>query len=156
MTLKIEKSITYQLKVLYDHSVLTASLVTNISKLYNASCPLILAPMTIYVPSVNATTHFPSICGCKAESPNCNKNQRHTKKKFQHSYYTETKKKHRKMSFIYDKPSHFSTIDMIYGINPLNTALNPICHLLALLEAHHIVHVSRIRVNIFFYCALTG
>jgi len=31
--------------------------------------------------------------------------------------------------------------------NPLNTKLNPICHLLALLGAHHILHVSRIRVN---------
>jgi hypothetical protein len=31
--------------------------------------------------------------------------------------------------------------------NPLNAKLNPICHLLALLEAHHILHVSRIRVN---------
>ena len=33
-------------------------------------------------------------------------------------------------------------------INPLNAELNPICHLLALLGAHHILHVSRIRVNI--------
>jgi hypothetical protein len=32
-------------------------------------------------------------------------------------------------------------------INPLNTELNPIYDLLALLEAHHIFHVSRIRVN---------
>jgi len=31
--------------------------------------------------------------------------------------------------------------------NPLNAELNPICHLLALLGAHHILHVSRIRVN---------
>ena len=31
--------------------------------------------------------------------------------------------------------------------NPLKTQLNPICHLLALLGAHHILHVSRIRVN---------
>jgi len=31
--------------------------------------------------------------------------------------------------------------------NPLNAALNPICHLLALLGAHHILHVSRIRVK---------
>ena len=31
--------------------------------------------------------------------------------------------------------------------NPLNAKLNPICHLLALLEAHHILHVSRIRVK---------
>jgi len=32
--------------------------------------------------------------------------------------------------------------------NPLNAELNPICHLLALLGAHHIFHVSRIRVNV--------
>ena len=31
--------------------------------------------------------------------------------------------------------------------NPLNAELNPICHLLALLGAHHILHISRIRVN---------
>jgi hypothetical protein len=29
----------------------------------------------------------------------------------------------------------------------LNAELNPICHLLALLGAHHILHVSRIRVK---------
>ena len=34
-------------------------------------------------------------------------------------------------------------------INTLNAELNPICHLLALLGAHHILHVSRIRVNTF-------
>jgi hypothetical protein len=34
-------------------------------------------------------------------------------------------------------------------INPLNTKLNPICHLLALLEAHRFLHVSRIRVKVF-------
>jgi hypothetical protein len=33
------------------------------------------------------------------------------------------------------------------SINPPNTELNLICHLLALLEAHHILHVSRIRVK---------
>jgi len=32
--------------------------------------------------------------------------------------------------------------------NLLNAKLNPICHLLALLGAHHILHFSRIRVNI--------
>jgi len=32
--------------------------------------------------------------------------------------------------------------------NPLNAELNPICHLLALLGAHHFFHVSRIRVKI--------
>ena len=35
--------------------------------------------------------------------------------------------------------------------NPLNVQLNPICHLLALLETHHILHVSRIRVNQFLW-----
>jgi hypothetical protein len=34
-------------------------------------------------------------------------------------------------------------------INPLNAELNPICHLLALLGTHHILHVSRIRVKKF-------
>jgi hypothetical protein len=32
-------------------------------------------------------------------------------------------------------------------LNPLNAKLNPICHLLALLGAHHILHVSRIMVK---------
>jgi len=36
-----------------------------------------------------------------------------------------------------------------FTINPLNAELNPICHLLALLGAHHILHVSRIRVKMF-------
>ena len=31
--------------------------------------------------------------------------------------------------------------------NPLNTELNPIRHLLALVGARHIVHVSRVRVK---------
>ena len=36
--------------------------------------------------------------------------------------------------------------DRHFFINPLNTELNPICYLLALL-AHHFLHVSRIRVT---------
>jgi hypothetical protein len=32
-------------------------------------------------------------------------------------------------------------------VNPLNAELNPIYHLLALLGAHHILHVSRGRVK---------
>ena len=31
--------------------------------------------------------------------------------------------------------------------NPLNAELNPICHLLALLGAHHVFHVSVLRVK---------
>jgi hypothetical protein len=33
-------------------------------------------------------------------------------------------------------------------INHLNAEINPACHLLPLLGAHHIFHVSRIRANI--------
>ena len=33
------------------------------------------------------------------------------------------------------------------SFNPLNSELNPHCHLVVLLGAHHIIHVSRIRVN---------
>ena len=33
-------------------------------------------------------------------------------------------------------------------VNSLNAELNLICHLLALLGAHHILHVSRIRVKL--------
>jgi len=42
----------------------------------------------------------------------------------------------------------FSASDSGYtGINPLKPELNPICYLLALLGAHHFLHVSRIRVK---------
>ena len=41
------------------------------------------------------------------------------------------------------KEYHSST----HNFNPLNAELNFICHLLTLLGAHHILHVSRIRVN---------
>jgi len=34
------------------------------------------------------------------------------------------------------------------NVNPLNPELNPICYLLALLGAHHFLHVSRIRVKL--------
>jgi hypothetical protein len=40
-----------------------------------------------------------------------------------------------------------STVKLCF-FSPLNTELNPICHLLALLVAHHILHVSRIRVKL--------
>jgi hypothetical protein len=41
----------------------------------------------------------------------------------------------------------FTLFVFIKMINPLNAELNPICRFLALLGAHHILHVSRIRVN---------
>jgi hypothetical protein len=36
---------------------------------------------------------------------------------------------------------------ILFSFNPLYAELNPICHLLSLLVAHHILHVSRIRVK---------
>ena len=48
---------------------------------------------------------------------------------------------------------YFYIMDLINArkmkhINPLKPELNPICYLLALLEAHHFLHVSRIRVKL--------
>jgi hypothetical protein len=37
---------------------------------------------------------------------------------------------------------------MVCHINPLKAELNPICHLLALLGAHPIHHISRIKVKV--------
>jgi hypothetical protein len=36
----------------------------------------------------------------------------------------------------------------VYEFNPLNPELNPVCHLLALLGTHHILHFSGLRVNV--------
>ena len=43
------------------------------------------------------------------------------------------------------KNSHFGSLTNYF--NPLNPELNPICYLLALLGAHHFLHVSRISVK---------
>ena len=43
--------------------------------------------------------------------------------------------------------SHF----LMIHLNPLNPELNPICYLLALLGAHHFLHVSRIRVKLLTF-----
>jgi len=36
-------------------------------------------------------------------------------------------------------------------VNPLKPELNPICYLLALLGAHHFLHVNRIRVKLLTF-----
>ena len=41
-------------------------------------------------------------------------------------------------------------------INPLNAELHPICHLLALLGAHHIFHVSGLRFNTYSECVFVA
>jgi hypothetical protein len=49
-----------------------------------------------------------------------------------------------------------SQLLLLVEFNPLKAELNPICYLLALLGAHHFLHVNRIRVNLdaHFCCAL--
>ena len=42
----------------------------------------------------------------------------------------------------------FYVIYTVHILNPLKPELNPICYLLALLGAHHSLHVSRIRVKL--------
>jgi len=46
-------------------------------------------------------------------------------------------------------PSMYATLNDMF--NPLNPELNPICYLLALLGAHHFLHVSRIRVKLLTF-----
>ena len=45
---------------------------------------------------------------------------------------------------------HFLVSDLLW-FNPLKPELNPICYLLALLGAHHFLHVSRITVKILTF-----
>jgi len=42
----------------------------------------------------------------------------------------------------------FNCVVIPRSFKPLNAELNPICPLLALFGAHHILHVSRIRVKV--------
>ena len=46
---------------------------------------------------------------------------------------------------------HFFLLLNFVVFNPLNAELNAICHLLTLLGAHHILHVSRIRVKLYLF-----
>ena len=47
-------------------------------------------------------------------------------------------------SVLYKVSFNIIAIVHVITLNPLNAELNPIYHLLALLGAHHILHVSRI------------
>jgi len=46
---------------------------------------------------------------------------------------------------------HYSVLQKTCHLNPLNPELNPICYLLALLGAHHFLHLSRIRVKLLTF-----
>jgi hypothetical protein len=49
------------------------------------------------------------------------------------------------------EPRSLKNLFVLAHINSLNTELNLICHLLALLGAHHILHVGRIRVKVYVF-----
>jgi len=51
--------------------------------------------------------------------------------------------------FLHEVPIQFLLFVLFSGLdlNPLNAYLNPTCHLLAFLGAHHIFHVSGLRVK---------
>jgi hypothetical protein len=48
---------------------------------------------------------------------------------------------------MWQKKEHEKYLELKMKFNPLNAELNPICSLLALLGAHHFLHISRIRVK---------
>ena len=53
--------------------------------------------------------------------------------------------------FCFLKSKRFSICEIQVLINTLKPELNPICYLLALLGAHHFLHVSRIRVKLLTF-----
>jgi len=64
---------------------------------------------------------------------------------------TEKIKLLNKQHFVESKTNYVACLrNAVYFLllNPLNAKLNPICHMLALLGAHPILHISRIRVNV--------
>jgi len=50
-----------------------------------------------------------------------------------------------------DKTAGVWSMSSKMKLNPVNPELNPICYLLALLGAHHFLHVSRIRVKLLTF-----
>ena len=57
-------------------------------------------------------------------------------------WYSKTVREKRNIMF-----SEETTSTFLQTFNPLNPELNPICYLLALLGAHHFLHVTSIRVK---------
>ena len=55
----------------------------------------------------------------------------------------------RMTSRVTSRPDHWDSA--VVRFNPLNLEFNPICYLLALLGAHHFLHVSRIRVKLLTF-----
>jgi len=75
--------------------------------------------------------------------------------RLQHSYAEIKQIKRRTVQFALLCSAQFARSrifhENICNINSLNPELNPICYLLALLGAHHFLHVSRIRVKLLTF-----
>ena len=67
------------------------------------------------------------------------------------SYKTFTQKQIFKLLVVRFYRRCFKLCSLQMTFNPLNPELNPICYLLALLGAHHFLHVSRIRVKLLTF-----
>ena len=55
------------------------------------------------------------------------------------------------VTFMFGVLSSSLAVPSLKVFNPLKPELNPICYLLALLGAHHFLHVSRIRVKLLTF-----
>jgi hypothetical protein len=100
-------------------------------------CPLQLLPCTIVLPSLNSCHHFltfPLFISCSACTQIC------ACEFLLHEHFLVFK------NHMTDSFSQVAGFSIVF-FSPLNATLNPICHMLALLGAHHILYVSRIRVN---------
>jgi hypothetical protein len=49
---------------------------------------------------------------------------------------------------------NFFSLFILTCLNPINAELNPICHLVALVGAHNILHVSRVKGQYLIYNSL--
>ena len=65
----------------------------------------------------------------------------------QHSCETLICQRHQTILRLLSSAATASPRWRVRELNTFNAELNPICHLLALLGAHHILHVSRVRVT---------
>ena len=72
--------------------------------------------------------------------------------------YANSPRYSRTSSMVRNRPTVVSTCCIFRKkhINPLNAELNPICHLLALVGAHHILHVYRIGVKTVVFWTVTS
>jgi len=108
-------------------------------------------PISLLYPRVN--THV-EVCGRELRQSACYKTNISGCVNSEVDYFIDTNLMH---NFSYK----LHTIKFLYmfrassahlqEVNPLNPELNPICYLLALLGAHHFLHVSRIRVKLLTF-----